>query len=159
MDPTRFLDFFATQHGRTKRVLETLPSDRLDYQPAPSLRTVRALVEHIINIYQFLGKMLVTGDYGLDKQPESEAPKTTEEAVERLEGVYDDVVAKVEAMPAERWAATLRPFGYPLAAEEAAREVVEHVIHHRGQLHVYAVLLGENPPYLFAPLDAPLSRH
>ena len=152
-----FLDFLQTQHGRTRRILECLPDDKLDFKPAANQRTVGALIEHIINIYQFLGHMLVTGQYGVGKKPEQEAPKTIEEAIARLDKVYDQVVDDVSKMPEERWKAVLRPFGYPLEAEAAAREVVEHVIHHRGQLHVYACLVGKTPPYLFAPLDAPLS--
>lgn len=155
MKPERFLDFWTVQHGRTRRILESLPPDCLGYRPEPGLRSVGELIEHITNIYSFLERMLVHGDYAI--VPLGDAPTDLAAAMEQLMDRHEHLSESIQGMSDDRWDAELRPFGYPLPAINAAREVVEHVIHHRGQLSIYAAMLGVKPPYLFAPLDAPLS--
>ena len=155
MNPERFLDFWTVQHGRTRRILEALPPDCLGYSPEPRLRSVGELIDHITNIYSFLEQMLVHGDYAI--APLGDAPEDIAAALERLMARHQQLTESITGMPDDRWEAVLRPFGYPLPAIDAAREVVEHIIHHRGQIYIYAAMLGVPPPYLFAPLDAPLS--
>ena len=77
-----------------------------------------------------------------------------------MERMHQETVAILEGLSDEdldRKGAT--PVGAPITAWKLLRAMVEHEIHHRGELYVYLALLGVPRPPLFGVTSEELREH
>jgi uncharacterized damage-inducible protein DinB len=144
---------------KTRRVLERLPEDKLDWQPHVKSMTLGQLGSHVANI---LGWVAPTFEYpefdlasGQDEEPK---PATSvAEILQRLETNGASARAALAAADDEVFAQvwTMR-FGEKVLIKQTRIEVVRehfisHLIHHRAQLTVYLRLLDVPVPMVFGP--------
>jgi uncharacterized damage-inducible protein DinB len=153
-------EWFRTVRSNTIRVAEDIPEDKYSFQAAPDVRTVEKLLTHIALgsrfQYQFHGVERRTSFEGFDfpawmQQNAAEEAKSRRKAevIELLkkegetwatfvEGVSEDFLAEVLAMPPGGTPATRTRFDMILA-------VKEHEMHHRGQLMLIERMIGIVP--------------
>lgn len=76
-------------------------------------------------------------------------------AIRSLGTAIEEVRRAADRVTGERWAEVTDVLGqdWRMARGELAHVMLDHEIHHRGQLHVYARVAGKVPPVLYAPLD------
>ncbi len=155
------LDELKAEMANTRRVLERVPEERMDWQPHAKSMTMSRLASHLAELPGRAAKML--GQDSFDMTPPGAtrpAPLMLRERAALLE-LFDanvrDMRAKVESWTEADVAApwTLLRGGQTMftATRFAAirRMLVSHSIHHRGQLTVY---LRENDvplPPLYGP--------
>jgi uncharacterized damage-inducible protein DinB len=142
----------------TRRLLEAVPEDHLDWIPHSKSRPLGALVAHLTNIVFW--QLMILRDDGFDlgsSPPPRDVPSSSTDAL----GTFDANVAALEKVLenvtdetlAEPW--TLRNgdeviFTRPKA--EVLREMgISHMIHHRAQLGVYLRLLDVPLPSTYGP--------
>ena len=138
-----FLDYFEGIRARTRRAVLHIPADRLEWTPTPGKWTFGDLVRHLGAIERWM---------------------FTENAMRRpsrypghgrdLANGYDAVIAYFDAMHAESLALLrtltqddLRqrcttPAGSEIAVWKWLRAMVEHEVHHRGQIHLMLGMIG-----------------
>ena len=145
-----FLEYLDKVHQRTMRVVRCIPPDQLEWSYAPGKFTLGDLARHIaaINRYMFTenvqgkpsryagcGKELADG-YGPVVQFMERMHRESAEIFSRLS--QDDLNRKC-----------VTPGGTPLSVWRWLRSMVEHEIHHRGQIYLYLAMLGVATPPLY----------
>jgi len=145
-----FLHYFGSVRERTMRVARCIPPEKIEWTYAPGRFTLGDLLRHLALTERYLWGENVQG------QPNRYKAHDTEFA----DG-YENVLAFVEKMHAESLEIFGRltdedlqkkcktPDGTPITTWKWLRLMVEHEIHHRGQIYIYLSLLGVATPPLY----------
>jgi len=135
---------FDHEMGTTRRLLERVPEDRLGWQPHQKSMTLGRLATHVAEIPHWA--QTIIKDSVFDFKPGEFVPRTVASRAELLK-TFDDSAAAARALIAAAgdgelmatW--TMKSGGQEvLSMPKAAcwrRFVMNHLIHHRGQLSVY----------------------
>ena len=153
-----FLEYFGKIRERTMRVVERIPADKLEWSYQPGRFTAGDLARHIAaverwtfaenvagrpNCYTSCGRELADGcdavlAYMRDRHAES---------LEILSALADADLAKPVTTAA----------GTQVSASSWLRAMIEHEIHHRGQLYIYLSLVGVEAPPLYGLTERQLA--
>ena len=145
-----FLDYYEKLRQRTLRVVDLIPAESLEWTYRPGKFTAGDLVRHLGAIERYLYAENVQG------KP-SRYPGHGRELADGLEAVrrfFDrahaesmEIFGKLTNEDLQRKCAT--PAGFPITTWKWLRSLVEHEIHHRGQLYLYLGMLGVQAPPLY----------
>jgi len=142
----------------TRRMLERVPTEHLAWKPHDKSMTLRRLASHIAHLPYLATIIMGANEMDFLNTPYKLTESTDNSALLQL---FDDTLAKaIEALQSsneeslrEMW--TLRRgdhiiFQLPRIAAYRTM-VVNHFIHHRGQLSVYLRLLDVPVPGMYGP--------
>lgn len=149
---------FKNEAASTRKMLQKVPADKLDWRPHGRSMTLGALAAHVANIPGWIPFILGNEDYDIATRGYKEAKSaSTEELVENFNDKYETALKNLESAADETllgtW--TFRSgehviFRMPRMA--AIRLLsMNHLIHHRGQLSVYLRLLEVPVPGMYGP--------
>jgi uncharacterized damage-inducible protein DinB len=148
-------DYELTQ---TRRVLEAIPNDKLDYKPNDKAWSLLGLAHHVAQLPFLFTAVVDTAelDFATAKQPP--ASKSVDDLLRLFDataaGARDAIKRVTPETLTQSWtfkygdrvifanrnkAATLRSFA------------ISHLIHHRAQLTVYLRELGAKVPGMYGP--------
>lgn len=145
-----FLQYFGTVRERTMRVARCVPPDKLDWSYAPGKFTLGDLLRHIAVAERFMWAETVQGN----------TSRYTSHGKELADG-YDNIIAFMERLHAESLEIFAKlcdeelqrkcktPDGAQITKWKWLRLMVEHEIHHRGQIYLYLGILGVPAPPLY----------
>jgi len=148
IDP--FLDYLDKVHQRTLRVVHYIPPDKLDWSYSPGKFTLGDLVRHIGAIERHMFAENMQGK-----------PSRYQGCGKELADGYDQVVQFIERMHRESVEIFSRlspddlnrrcetPGGASITVWKWLRSMVEHEIHHRGQIYLCLAMLGVPTPPLY----------
>lgn len=149
---------FEHEVETTRRLLERLPDDKLDWRPHEKSFTARHLASHIVDCLRWTDS-IVTGDE-LDMDPATYQPFQAA-SVDDLLKAFDDQAAECkQALAGIDDAEMLQPWRLKLMGKvrfERPKVAVlrdmtlSHLIHHRGQLTVYLRLMNVPVPGSYGP--------
>ena len=157
MDGAMWLPEFDQEMANTRKMLEAIPDEHLDYRPHDRSWTLRELASHLSNIPSWTGITLTTTELDIDQDWSREEPANREEILAEFDGHVAEARPVLEATGAEDmmvpW--TLKTgdevhFTLPRAAVFRSF-VMSHMIHHRAQLGVYLRMLGVPVPGMYGP--------
>jgi uncharacterized damage-inducible protein DinB len=153
-----FLGELENEAKTTRAVLERVPADKFDWQPHEKSMTMGRLAVHVAEMFGWTKETLKSDvlDFStMDMTPFE--PRTTDE----LLAFFDEQIANAKAILAETsdetfmtdW--TMRNgeqvyFTMPKVAVMRSF-VMNHIIHHRGQLSVYLRLNDIPVPSIYGP--------
>ena len=151
---------FDHEMGSTRRVLERVPPADLAWTPHDKSFTMGKLAAHIANINSWAHATLDFPMFDLAAIGDDARPKSPG-SVEELLKTFDDNVRKArEKIDAQTDASLLAPWTLKHGAHEMFTMpkisvlrsfVMNHIIHHRGQLTVYLRLRNVPLPALYGP--------
>ncbi len=145
-----FLEYVEKVHGRTMRVVRCIPADKVEWTYREGKFTLGDLARHIAAINRNMFAENVQGK-----------PSRYQGCGPELADGYDNVVRYVEQMHREsvdifsrltesdlnRKCETVG--GAAITTWKWLRSMVEHEIHHRGQIYLYLAVLGVAAPPLY----------
>jgi len=149
---------FDHEMGTTRRLLERVPEDRMGWKPHQKSMTLGRLATHVAEIPHWA--QTIIKDSVFDLKRDEFVPKTVASRAELLK-TFDDRAAAARALVAAAsdgelmatW--TMKSGGQEVLSLPKAAVwrsfVMNHIIHHRGQLSVY---LRENNvpiPSIYGP--------
>ncbi|HTR04936.1 MAG TPA: DinB family protein [Thermoanaerobaculia bacterium] len=145
-----FLDYWEKVHGRTRRVAECIPADRVEWTPQPGKFTLGDTVRHLAAIERWMYAENAA------RRP-SRYPGHGRELADGREavlGFFETCHAGAAAIVGGLADADLKekcvtPAGAALSVGKWLRLMVEHEIHHRGQLYLSLGLLGVSTPPIY----------
>jgi uncharacterized damage-inducible protein DinB len=148
---------FDQEMANTRKMLERLPEDKLDYKPDPKSMSLGRLASHVAEMSGWLPSMVQTPS--LDIPPDFKPFLATSR--KQLLDKFDANVAESRAALAatgdqalmQEWSlkfAGNTMFTMPRIACYRTM-IMNHVIHHRGQLSVYCRLTGVPVPGMYGP--------
>jgi len=153
-----FLGELENEAKVTRTVLERVPADKFDYKPHDKSMTFGRLASHIAEMFGWTPPTMEQAELDFSKMDYKPfEPKTTEELVEFLDKNVAEAIASLKASPDERFMEnwTMRNgeqvyFTMPKIAVMRSF-VMNHIIHHRGQLSVYLRLNDIAVPSIYGP--------
>lgn len=145
-----FLRYWRSIHTRSRRVIELIPSDRLDWTPTAGKWTLGDLVRHLATIERFMFVETASGrSSSFAGQPRSLA-EDLESTLELYDRLHAESVAIVGSFPDARLRERCTtPAGAEIAVGKWLRAMIEHEVHHRAQIYLLLGQLDVATPPLF----------
>jgi uncharacterized damage-inducible protein DinB len=147
---TELIDYFDHVRERTMRVVKCIPPDRFDWTYAPGKFTLGDLVRHLAAIERWMfaeNAQLRPSKYpghGADLAP------TYAEAIAYMEKMHGEAMAMFRGLSQEQLDARCEtPGGARITVAKWLRSMIEHEIHHRGQIYLYLAMLDIPTPPLY----------
>jgi len=145
--------------GLTRRALERVPDGQFDWRPHPTSVTLGRLAEHLTEMPMWATKTLDQSELEASTQrpPDYKPPSTRAAVLAQFDASYRTarqlLVNKTDAEFAAPW--KLKNGGKEVFTAPKATVmrnfVLNHMIHHRGQLMVYYRMLGVPVPSIYGP--------
>lgn len=141
----------------TRKVLERIPAEKFDWKPHEKSMPFGQLATHVADMFSWFAPVLETDELDFANGYEQPKPVTTEELVAVLD---KNLAAATESLKkagdetfGQNW--TLRN-GEQVFFEMPKRQVLRgmvmnHIVHHRGQLSVYLRLNDIPVPAIYGP--------
>jgi uncharacterized damage-inducible protein DinB len=152
-----FLPEFDMEMANTRRTLARIPTDKFSWQPHAKSFTMGKLATHLATLPTWTGVTINTSELDLSLPFDQPKPTTTEEVL----AIFDQNVAEARAILAgasddvffQTW--TLKNgetviLSMPKVAVLRGF-VLNHLVHHRGQMTVYLRLNDIPVPALYGP--------
>lgn len=145
-----FLDYWDKVRGRSKRVADCIPPDRLEWTWQEGKFTLGDLVRHLAGIERYMYAENVQGRQSRYSGHGRELADGPEAVREYLERCHAESVAIFAGLTDERLREKCEtPGGASLAVGKWLRLMIEHEIHHRGQLYMALGILGVWTPPIY----------
>ena len=145
-----FLQYFGNVRERTMRVARCIPPDKLDWSYAPEKFTLGDLLRHIAVAERFMWAENLQGHPSRYKTHGKELADGYENVIalmERLHAESLEIFAKLSDEDLQRKCKT--PDNTEITKWKWLRLMVEHEIHHPGQIYLYLGMLGVPTPPLY----------
>ena len=134
-----FLAYFESVRGRTRRVVERIPPDRLEWTYQEGAFTLGDQVRHIAATERWMFGENVAGRPSRYPGHGAQLADGYDAVLAYLDRMHAETVEIIRALTPEDLARPCTtPAGSPLATWKWLRAMVEHEIHHRA--HVYMML-------------------
>lgn len=149
-DVDAFLAYYARIRQRTRRVAERIPPERLEWAVAPGRFSFGDLVRHLAGTERYMFAENVAGrptaypGHGRDLADGYEAVL---HYFDRLHEESLDIFRSLT--PGALQQKCLTPAGTPITTWKWLRAMVEHEVHHRGQIYLMLGTLDVETPPLF----------
>lgn len=152
-----FLVEFDHEMATTRKLLDRLPEPRFDWKPHVKSMSLGGLATHLANLPQWSGPILKERSFNMADAPPNPQPFTSRADVLRH---FDETTRAARAamdLTDPEWAVmwSLKNGDHELFAMPRAGAfrafVMNHGIHHRGQLSVYLRLLDVPLPAMYGP--------
>jgi uncharacterized damage-inducible protein DinB len=150
---------YDQESANTRRMLERVPEDKLEWRAHPKSYTMAALATHLATIAQWGSAILEGHSYDV-ASPDAKPPEPARTRKEILE-VFDAGTAKFRAqLTAAEDARLLEPWSLVKGSENIFTMpriavirsfILNHAIHHRAQLGVYLRLNNVPVPGVYGP--------
>ncbi len=145
-----FLQSFASEHPVTKKVIAAIPDENHDYRPDPKAKTAIELGWHIASVDIWFLDSIAALSFAMGG---AEKPADLQSGVSIAawyEKALPAAIAKVEAMSAEQLGTPVDFFGmFNFPAVFYLQFLMNHSIHHRGQLSTYLRPMGSKCPSIY----------
>jgi uncharacterized damage-inducible protein DinB len=145
-----FLKYFGSVRERTMRVARCIPPYKIDWTYAPGKFTLGDLLRHLAVTERYMLAENIQGRSSRYTQHWKELADGFENVIgfmERLHAESLEIFSKLRDEDLQRKCAT--PGGVEIKTASWLRAMVEHEIHHRGQIYLYQALLGVATPPLY----------
>jgi len=156
-----FLPEFDQEMAKTRDTLERVPQDKFSWKPHEKSFSFMEMANHLARLPGWGAATLTTESMDLDPESGGYVPPAPVDTPEEVLKVFDESVAQfrtaLEAMADEEM---MKPwtlhfggneiFSMPRVAVVRAM-ILNHILHHRGQLTVYLRLNDLPLPALYGP--------
>jgi uncharacterized damage-inducible protein DinB len=143
--------------GTTRRLLERLPEDKLAWKPHHKSMSLGGLATHLGNLPHWGGTILNEAFFDLAAAPPNMPEQTSRDAILKL---FDEATRQTRAWMDKSDAEymgmwTLKRGGQEMFSMPRVAAfksfVINHIIHHRGQMSVYLRLNDVPVPSIYGP--------
>ena len=144
---------FENEMQTTLRVIEAVPNEQLDYQPDAKSRTGLGLVRHITLEDEWLLTSIANGEF-TPPPDDSDACgiMTTADAIARYKEKVPAALDRVRNMSGDELGKVIDLLGMIQApGVNFLAMVIQHSVHHRGQLSTYLRPMGGKVPGIYGP--------
>ena len=151
-----FLPEFDREMASTRRLLERVPADRLGWKPHPKSKSLGELATHVAELSRW-GIRFQKDSFQVGSEA-APSLKTSSDFVARFDANVEESREKLAAMSDDRLEGeftVLKPNGevfFKVPRRAVLRSVLlNHLIHHRGQLTVYLRQNNVPLPPIYGP--------
>ena len=155
-----FLHYHSRIKQRTRRLFAYIPADKIEWTYQEGKFTIGDLIRHIANIERDLYAETI-----LQNESRYQGCGTAyAEGLENVINFYDRQYSASKEIFASLKDADLSqkcktPMGAELSVWKWLRAMIEHEVHHRGQLYLYLGILGVSTPPIFGLTSEEVIEH
>ena len=147
---TIFLPGLKNEHRITRAVIEAIPSEKADYRPDEVSKSAMDLAWHIVATEMRFMDAVVAGAFDFTPRPRPESLKTTEDLTAWYDDQFQSRFEKLATLSGEQLVRIVDFRGmFQLPAVMYLNFVIQHSIHHRGQLSMYLRPMGAKVPAFY----------
>lgn len=144
-----FLDYYERIRERTLRVIQGGPSDAMDWAYKPGKFTIADIIRHLGVMERHMFAENAAGRPSRYNGCGKELADGKEAVVAYLDEMHRQSVAIFRALSDEDLKRKCPTPGGEMTTWKWLRAMVEHEIHHRGELYIYLNLLDIKTPPIF----------
>jgi uncharacterized damage-inducible protein DinB len=155
-----FLEYLDKVHQRTLRVVRCIPADKLEWSFHEGKFTLGDLVRHVAAIERYMFAETIQDKPSRYTGCGRELASGLEEVVnfsERMHRESVEIISRLSAEDLNRKCTT--PDGTSITVWKWLRAMVEHEIHHRGQIYTYLAMLSVPTPPLYGLTSEQVQEH
>jgi uncharacterized damage-inducible protein DinB len=155
-----FLAYVESVRGRTRRVAEIIPPDQLEWTHRAGAFTLGDIVRHIAATERYMFAETARGNPSRYPGHGRELADGHDAVMAYLDRTHAEAVEIFAAMTPEVLAGRCTtPAGASISTWKWLRAMVEHEIHHRGQLYLMLAMLGVRTPPLYGLTEEQVREH
>jgi uncharacterized damage-inducible protein DinB len=145
-----FLEYYERVRERTRKLVVLIPPEHLEWTYREGRFSIGDLVRHIAAIERWLYAENAEGRPSKYAGCGLELTEGYESMLDYFDEMHRQSVAIFQKMTPETLQAKIQtPAGQPITCWKWLRALVEHEIHHSGQLYVYLNMLDVKTPPLY----------
>lgn len=149
-DLAEFLEYWAKIRARTRRLLRCIPPERIDWSSREGAWTLGDLVRHLAALERWMFAENAQGRGSLYDGCGPELADGFEEVLAYWDRLGEETEAILAGLPEGRMTEKCTtPGGAEITVWKWLRAMVEHHVHHRGQIYLLLSLLGVPTPPLY----------
>ncbi len=145
-----FLAYWASVRGRTSRIVRAIPPEHLEWTYRAGKFTLGDLVRHLAALERHMFAENVQGKPSRYPGHGEDLASGYDQVVAYFDRMHDETLEILRALPDARLQERCEtPGGARLRVWKWLRAMIEHEIHHRGQIYIYLSMLGVETPPLY----------
>ena len=145
-----FLNYYRKVKGRTQRLFPYIPPEKIEWTYRKGKFTIGDILRHLANIDRYMYGENVKGKPSLYKGCGIEYAEGYEAVIQYYKDKQEEVTVIFASLEDEDlMKKSTTPAGIQITTWKWLRAMIEHEIHHRGQLYTYLGLLEIDPPPLY----------
>jgi uncharacterized damage-inducible protein DinB len=147
---TIFLPALEREHPVTRKVIEAIPADKADYRPDPVSKSALELAWHIAASEKRFLEAILAGEFNFAPIPRPDSVRNPAEIARWHAETFRSLLARVQNLTPEQLCRVLDFRGVlQLPAVVFFQTMLNHSIHHRGQLSTYLRPMGAKVPSIY----------
>ena len=149
-DSVSFVDYWKKIRARTRRVIDCIPDDRYEWTHADGAWTFADLIRHLAAIERWMfgeNAKCRPSLYAGCRRELADGPEAVRAYIDRLHAESIEIFASLSLEDLRAKCQT--PGGIQITVWKWLRAMVEHEVHHRGQIYVMLGVLGVETPPLY----------
>ncbi|USG65498.1 DinB family protein [Brevibacillus ruminantium] len=140
---------FAGVRKRTLKYLQEMPADMMDWRPAPDKFSCGDIIRHLGSTERMFYHAITENEWKYTGHG-PEKGETLEAALHYLQDCHEAVLTGLQQLEPEQFNKKVKNLlGYEVSAWRIVMAMIEHEIHHRGQLSAYMQTNQVQPPQIF----------
>lgn len=155
ISPEFFSQHYTITSLRTIRLVRQFEDKDLGLRPGPGSMSTAEQINHICASANFIRGLLSESEIKNEWFAREHDVSSVDAAVRVLFAALDEVKRAATQVDPERWTEEVTPWGpeHKFTRDKLALAMLEHEIHHTGQLHVYLRMAGKVPTMLYHPVE------
>jgi uncharacterized damage-inducible protein DinB len=147
---SQFLEYWDSVRGRTRRVVTCIPPDKLEWTYRAGTFTLGDLVRHLATVERYMYAETLSGRPSRYAGCGRELADGYEAVLEFFDRLDAEARAIIGALSEADLAGKCQtPAGTPITTWKWLRAMVEHEVHHRGQIYLMLNMLEVPTPPLY----------
>lgn len=149
-DGPTFLKYFENIRSRTTRVIDCIPPDQFEWRPRPDAWSFADLVRHIAATERYMFGENVQGKPSRYPGHGPELADGHDGVLDYYRRMHDETVQILSALSADDMQRKVStPGGIEITCWKWLRGMIEHEVHHRGQIYLMLKMIGVPTPPLY----------
>jgi len=145
-----FLTYYDKVHFRTSRLLPLIPSERFDFRPAEDKFSFADLVRHLATAERYMFANIAVGEKNTYPGHGSELASGKKEVLAFYDGLHAESRKLLSNLSNDDLNnKSVSPVGARITTWKWLRLMLEHEIHHRGQIYLMLGIIGVKTPPIF----------
>lgn len=155
-----YLPQIRNEQKTTRRIIEAIPENQVDYKPDPKAKSAMELAKHLASSEVFFMQGAASGAFDRNAASIPESVKTPAELSKWYEEHFTKAVANAAAIKPSDLVKEINFAIFTLPAINYLGLMISHSVHHRGQLSTYLRPMGSKIPRIYGgsadePIEIP----
>ena len=149
-DIQQFLSYYGKIKARTRRLFPLIPHEKIEWTYQEGKFTIGDIIRHLGAIERYMYAENAQGRLSRYKGCGIELAEGYEEIIAYYEQMHEESKTIITQLsPRDLRQKVQTPAGIEITLWKWLRAMLEHEIHHRGQLYMYLAILGIQTPPLY----------